>query len=153
MTNWEFYKEMSAKVGFDSFAINAITGKPSDCSILDCEQCMFSQYNSGIDQACNITKIDWLFKEYEEPKVDWSKIPVDTSIYVSDNEKNWFPRYFAKYENGEICVWACGTTSFSTPSGKCTTWPYAKLANEAELKNKRIYVVGYRAENVEENHD
>ena len=36
--------------------------------------------------------------------VDWSKVPVDTKILVSDYDDTsvWIRRYFAKYENGIV---------------------------------------------------
>ena len=40
-------------------------------------------------------------KECKEPKVDWSKVEVDTPILVKDRENgDWLKRYFAKYEDG-----------------------------------------------------
>lgn len=37
------------------------------------------------------------------PSVDWSKVEVDTPIYVWDDDINTkFPRHFVKYENGFI---------------------------------------------------
>ena len=76
---------------------------------------------------------EWLFSEYEEPKVDWSKVKVDTPIYVrcSDDEK-WVPRYFAKFEDGRVYAWSDGTTSFTTPIAGAVDWEYAKLAESEE---------------------
>jgi len=71
------------------------------------------------------------FEEYIQ-KVDWSKIEVDTKVYVKDYiSDNWKPRYFAKYENGIFCAWKQGTTSWSAENYK-TSWKYYKLTEESE---------------------
>ena len=65
--------------------------------------------------------------------IDWSKIPVDTPIWVKDNEElDWFPRHFAKYENGIVYTWASGKTSHTigNPIVKYNEWKYAKLYQE-----------------------
>lgn len=62
--------------------------------------------------------------------VDWSKVPVDTPILVSDfNEKNWEKRHFAFFDNERVYAWISGTTSWSTDDDKeAMSWKYAKLA-------------------------
>jgi len=38
--------------------------------------------------------------------VDWSKVEVDTPIFVRNSiEEVWKCRYFAMYENGEVYAW------------------------------------------------
>lgn len=75
-----------------------------------------------------------LLKKIEEPenKIDWSKVPVDTPIYVRSRKCfEWIPRHLAKYENGQVYAWAYGTTSFTALREiDTTTWPYAKLAED-----------------------
>ena len=63
--------------------------------------------------------------------IDWSKVPVDTPILVRDfKHYNWEKRYFAKVQNGEICAWDGGATSWSVSNDKTcfTAWRHAKLA-------------------------
>lgn len=63
--------------------------------------------------------------------VDWSKVKVDTPIFVRDyEENNWSKRYFAKVVNGTVYAWDNGVTSWSANDNKyCfTSWRYAKLA-------------------------
>jgi hypothetical protein len=43
--------------------------------------------------------------------VDWSKIPVDTLVEVSDDGEKFIKRHFAKYERGMIFVWGDGRSS------------------------------------------
>ena len=80
---------------------------------------------------CNLLKIVWLLEDYEEPKepeVDWSKVAVDTPIFVKDSEdRRWLERHFAKYEDGVVYAWSGGYTSW-TADGYTTPWEYAKLA-------------------------
>lgn len=64
-----------------------------------------------------------------EPKTDWSKIAVDTKVYVRDDHQEWISGHFAKYINGKIFTWTNGKTSFTT-SESIVAWKYAKLAKE-----------------------
>ena len=67
--------------------------------------------------------------EFEEV-VDWSKVPVDTKILVSEDGKDWCRRYFAKYEGGRVYAFYDGTTSFTGSSENLLGWAYAKLYEE-----------------------
>ena len=67
--------------------------------------------------------------EFEEV-VDWSKVPVDTKILVSEDGKDWCRRYFAKYEGGRVYAFMDGTTSFTSSSESSLSWKYAKLYEE-----------------------
>lgn len=62
--------------------------------------------------------------------VDWSKVEVDTPILVKDDyDDKWEKAYFAKYEDGMICAWNNGRTSFSARNKEDTfIWDCAKLA-------------------------
>lgn len=61
--------------------------------------------------------------------VDWSKVPVDTPVLVSNDNKEWIKRYFARYEDGNVYCWLSGKTSW-TATGELSIghWNYAKLA-------------------------
>lgn len=61
--------------------------------------------------------------------VDWSKVKVDTPILVSNDNKDWIKRYFARYEDGNVYGWLNGKTSW-TATGELSIghWNYAKLA-------------------------
>ncbi len=82
---------------------------------------------------CVIKAMKWLVSEYKEPvevEVDWSKVPVDTPILVSDDGENWVHRHFAKVTNtGVICVFSGGATSWSADTtNPIIQYNYAKLA-------------------------
>lgn len=75
---------------------------------------------------------EWLFQEYEEPEVDWSKVKVDTPILVRDYEgSEWIKRYFAKFADGKVYAWLGGVTSW-TANSNMSSWKYAKLAESEE---------------------
>lgn len=42
--------------------------------------------------------IEWAESEYVEPSVDWSNVPVDTKILVSEDSELWYRRYFSKFK-------------------------------------------------------
>lgn len=83
----------------------------------------------------------WMGDEYKEPpkpSVDWSKVPVDTKIFVSMDGENWERRYFAKYENNKVYFFPMGKDSWSSYGDPLTTFKYAKLAEEdSDEKNEQ----------------
>lgn len=62
--------------------------------------------------------------------VDWSKVEVDTPIFVRNRIKDmWKCRYFAKYEDGKVYTWCGGRTSWSNVIAyEPVNWEYAELA-------------------------
>ena len=68
--------------------------------------------------------------EFEEV-VDWSWVPVDTKVLVSDDGKEWYRRHFAKYEDGKVYCFNDGYTSFTIVNyaylSNATPWEYCKL--------------------------
>ena len=81
---------------------------------------------SRIYFASQIVRME--FKEV----IDWSKVPVDTKVLVSDNGEYWFRRYFAKFEEGDVYCFDSGATSFSVEDDdyEVTIWRYVKLYQE-----------------------
>ena len=129
MRNIDKYKdELILNAIANSIAIHEETKKIVPCNDLACIDCLFYEPSTN----CLRTKLEWLQAEYEEPKVDWSKVAVDTPIYVRNREDDyWEKRYFAKYENGIVYAWVNGTTSYTAEDEEyCTWWKYAKLAEE-----------------------
>lgn len=90
---------------------------------------------SWIDISSNtgvVLTILWLDEEHIEPKVDWSKVAIDTPILFRDSEySDWRKGYFARYKDGKVYAWYGGGTSWSA-RGTVTPWNYAKLAEEDE---------------------
>lgn len=96
----------------------------SKCDLSECECCT---EEISFD---NFKKI----MEYEPP-VDWSKVPVDTKIYVKERENDpWERRHFSHCtSDGRIYAFCSGETSFTTEDGT-SWWNYAKLAEVEEDK-------------------
>ena len=84
-------------------------------------------------KRCELIQTLWAMQEYQEPEqpdVDWTKVPVDTPIYVRNSENDhWLKRHFAEYKNEEVHTWNNGRTSFTT-HGLRTAWKYARLAED-----------------------
>ena len=86
----------------------------------------------------NLTLDEILQMDFEEiVDVDWSKVPVDTKILVSEDGKDWCRRYFAKYEGGIIYAFPDGLSSFTARYKpeyggyrRVCAWKYAKLYEE-----------------------
>lgn len=61
--------------------------------------------------------------------VDWSKVAVDTPVLVSNDNKEWIKRYFARYEDGNVYCWLNGKTSWTALCElSIGHWDYTKLA-------------------------
>lgn len=84
--------------------------------------------------SCTTALQLWLDEEYEEPEVDWSKVPVDTLVRVRDREdKEWILRYFKGINEDSLRrtyeVWESGATS-KTANGKYLCWNYCELVED-----------------------
>lgn len=131
MLNIEKYKDKLVElcvIDIDRLAL--IQGQPRICnSSLLCNECLF---NNNID-FCSGEALNWLFSEYKEPEVDWSKVKVDTPIMVRNKEEEeWQKRHFSGFKNGKVYAWHDGLTSWSAIGGCERSWKYAKLAESEE---------------------
>lgn len=131
MTNYEYYKEQIKKVtdlGLP-FALDKNSKRVGVCGVCGCEDCLFNDIDA---YSCNKAKFKWAYEQYSEPIVDWSKVAVDTKIWVREfTNTEWYPRYFAKYDGKNVYAWTNGATSFSRlGENDCTVWRYAKLAEQ-----------------------
>ena len=138
MKNREKFREEILKAIKDSdscdFMIKTVNPVYSDgweCNDLLCQrdEC----------EACFKLFALWLDEEYEEPpkpKVDWSKVPVDTLVRVRDfEEQEWILRYFKGINNKHFRrryeVWESGATS-KTAEGKYLCWNYCELVEDED---------------------
>lgn len=87
-------------------------------------------------QSCGLCRdifAFWLDEEYEEPELDWSKVPVDTLVRVRNYEDDeWLLRYFNAYEFGAVApyvTWTNGATSV-TSGGLEEHWKYCELVED-----------------------
>ena len=99
---------------------------------------------SGKGEVVNDTKIvitlQGLLPDFNEPNyldigkylgiIDWSNVPVDTPIFVEKTSGVVVKRHFAKFENGRVCFFGGGKTSWSSESNGITyiAPKYVKLA-------------------------
>lgn len=129
MLNIEYYKDKLVELGIiDIQSLAIIQGQPHICKYdTMCDKCLFNT-NSF---SCPNDALNWLFLEYEESEVDWSKVEVDTPILVSENAKGWNKRHFAGFKNGKVYAWHDGLTSWSAGEYE-RSWKYAKLAEREE---------------------
>lgn len=130
MLNIEKYKEELENIGvLNPYELAVIDGKPCMCQETECNMCeLRSVENCCVDRTDN-----WLFSEYKEPEIDWSKVKVDMPILVKNTEEGeWQKRYFARFEDGEVCAWVNGGTSWTRHDGDVRAWKCAKLAESEE---------------------
>ena len=116
-------------------------GNLTDCNYTHCSNCkkvLMKQANiteeEFFKESCEENILRWLFSEYEEPEVDWSKVKVDTPILVRNYESgDWTKRYFAKFVDGKVYAWIGGATSWSADGElDVTSWNCAKLAERED---------------------
>ncbi len=127
MTNYEHYKEQMERITRlgRCVAMNATTGEIVCCADINCNECLFQ---GSEDANCSQKAFEWADEEYKEPEIDWSKVPIDTPVLVSDDGVNWRRRYFVRRsETGLFCVYSNGTTSWSADNCE-SRYKYAKLA-------------------------
>lgn len=132
MTNREKYTEQILDIATSGSCIAVDKkGKMYKCENLICRDCIFVK-NKVSDRPCNEKTKEWSEQEYVEPPVDWSKVPVDTKVYVRDFDNGcWIPRHFARFEDGKIVTWNDGATSFSIDDfNNVSKWNQGKLAED-----------------------
>lgn len=117
--------------------LNSLGRTGGECINVQCSRCIFNVAERcyGLELE-NPEKALELVMNYEIP-VDYTKVPVDTPIYVRDSEEeNWYPRHFAKFENEKVFTWMDGSTSFSAKNNpdKMIGWRLAKLKDPVKEK-------------------
>lgn len=130
MTNFERYRNEILEISKngDRVAVDRRTKKVQSCSDVTCWNCVF--YNG--DAPCSAPLMLWLYEEYQEPSIDWSKVAVDTKVLVSNSGNYWCKRYFAKRKDGRYYTWYQGATSWS--NDRMEAWYYAKLADGEDVE-------------------
>ena len=125
MLNKEKYAKEILDIICSGHNIGKQNGHLCSCANVKCSDCEFNKYNT----YCNEEFAKWVNSEYKEREIDWSKVPVDTPIYVWDNNDNrTYKRHFAGYNkvNNMVIAFDNGGTSWS--SGTATTrWIHAKI--------------------------
>ena len=126
MLNKEKYaKEILDIVCQDGVNPAVIDNIPVNCLSTECHSCQF------YDTYCVGAFVKWANSEYKEREIDWSKVPVDTPIYVWDNYEDKIykrKRYFAEYDtnNDKIIAFTEGQTSW-TSDQNIMVWDNAEI--------------------------
>lgn len=125
MTNREKYKDTLDNMLAGVIAV--VDGKPVLCENASCNRCLF-RYGCGKDEF-----IGWLNAEYQEPPVDWSKVPIDTPVLASTDGRYWSRQYFAGVDDdGNPGTFYAGATSWSSCLIEHCYYKYIKLAEGNE---------------------
>lgn len=133
MTNREKYKEELLDIIESNSAVAIVKGKPIKCkTVFKCDEC--DLFDGRVCMYSDKLK-KWMQSEYREPEIDWSKVPVDTKIFVGrSKDSGVIRRHFAKYEHGKVFAFKNGMTSFTTGEDDVTCWEFAKLAEVEDEK-------------------
>ena len=122
MKNYEKYADEIREYNGSGFCKNFIKPyilKTDSCGDMDCYKCRMLQ-------------MIWLLEDYEEPeepKIDWSKVPVDTPVLVRGCEnEEWKKMHFAECILNTVYVWEGGKTSWTTDN--TYPWEYVKLVED-----------------------
>ena len=127
MKNYEKYKDLI----IDSIRRDSICELAKQVYGDDCD------FHKSCSE-CRKFVSQWLDKEYT-PKIDWSKVPVDTPVICTDHRGKKFNRHFSGYENGSIAVFSYGATSWSS-DGFDSVWKIdeVELAREEDVEKYSI---------------
>ena len=71
-------------------------------------------YNKDGECITEYYGIESILKMQFEEVIDWSKVEVDTPIWVRWSDGTYKPRHFSKYDGGEVHYWAHGQTSHTS---------------------------------------
>lgn len=111
MLNKEKFKDEIFEIACTGNAI-AVTksGRLLECNDCSCADCAF---NNGSNMSCSDMRKEWCNSAYEKSEIDWSKVPLDTPIYIRQGRR-WTPRYFAgKCTDDGVYHFNYGKTSFT----------------------------------------
>lgn len=128
MTNREAHKDTLDTIL--EGVIGVVDGEPVLCECASCKRCLFWDTCGKPEHKKEI--IGWLNAEYQEPFVNWSKVPIDTPVLASDDGKKWYRRYFAGVRDGKPETYDVGATSWSVDGKRTCVWKYMKLAEGNE---------------------
>ena len=112
MLNKEKYAKEIIEIACKGDCIGMKNGVLCPCDAINsCKLCDFCNEET----LCKESIKKWANSEYKEREIDWSKVPVDTPIYVwdKDNYNNKLPRHFASFNHDTIGAFTDGQTSWT----------------------------------------
>lgn len=104
---------------------------------------LFRMFGKDSKSYCKMTCVTcgtalqlWLDEEYEEPEVDWGKVPIDTLVGVKNDkeEEAWTLRYFCEFDgetDRKYGTFPNGRTS-KTATYYIESWRYCELVEEED---------------------
>ena len=129
-TNITLKQYMDAKVKM----LKAVGSKDGTCADgADCDRCPLNRASDAFEVDCS--DFEALYPELAAKQVlnfvDWTKVAVDTKVYVKNTETEcWSKGYFAKYSRGKVYTWIEGYTSWVVNDDRmCEPFVFAKLAD------------------------
>lgn len=129
MTNREAYKDKLDDLLARIIAV--VDGEPVRCGSASCKRCLFQDRCGKPDRKKKI--INWLNAEYQEPTVDWSKVPIDTPVLATCDGKEWYRRHYAGTDgDGNPKVYSFGQTSWSAMDEEQIFPKFVRLAEGNE---------------------
>lgn len=129
MTNREAYKDKLDNLLACIVAV--VDGEPVLCENASCNRCLFRGSCGKPEHKKAI--IDWLNAEYQEPSVDWSKVPIDTPVLASCDGEEWYRRHYAGTDgDGNPKVYSFGQTSWSAMDEEQIFPKFVRLAEDNE---------------------
>lgn len=129
MLNKEKYAKEISEIACSGHCIGMMNGTLCPCNtIKHCEDCDF--YDRKSKTSCSELIRNWANSPYQEHEIDWSKVPVDTPIYVwnAGSPTYTYNRYFAGYdrESNKITAFDNGRTSWTNRT-LVAKWDHAKI--------------------------
>lgn len=132
MTNREKYAKEILDIACSGSMVAVKNGVPCGCNAIECSEC---DLHNGV--GCDNNFIKWIKAEYIEPPVDWSKVPIDTPIWVRAQESdNWKRKHFAGLLGDSVKAFFGGGTSWTETNTR--DWRYAKLADVDDLDKNSL---------------
>lgn len=129
MTNREAYKDKLDDLLARITAV--VDGEPVRCWGASCKRCLFQDTCGKPGHKKKI--INWLNAEYQEPPVDWSKVPIDTPVLATCDGKEWYRRHYAGTDgDGNPKVYSFGQTSWSAMDEEQIFPKFVRLAEGNE---------------------
>ena len=122
MLNKEKYAKEILDIICSGHNIGKQNGHLCSCANVKCSDCEFNKYNT----YCSEEFAKWANSEYKEREIDWNKVPVDTPIYVwNNNYKEKIQRHFANFKDNIIRAFDNGKTSWT----ECNVsyWKHAEI--------------------------
>jgi hypothetical protein len=128
MTNREKNENKIMEILFKTGVHPALTNKGLTECCHNCKSCLYHIE----EEICDKAFVHWC--EEEVPEIDWSRVPIDTKVLVSDSESGpWRAAHFAKPLSGLVVVFNFGKTSWTAlEDNTFSTYRFADIPDQEE---------------------